>query len=82
MFALPSEPGSLFRALSVFAMRKIDLSKLESRPSRERAWEYVFWIELDADARQPATARAIDALGRVTTMVRVLGSCPRAADPA
>ncbi len=56
------------------------MHKLESRPSRERAWEYVFWVDLDADTTDPATARAIDDLGPVTTMTRVLGSYPAADD--
>jgi len=54
------------------------MSKLESRPSRERAWEYVFWVDLDADAALPATRAALEALGPVTTMIRVLGSYPKA----
>ena len=56
------------------------MSELESRPSRERAWEYVFWVELDADASAPGTKAALAGLRGVTTMVRVLGSYPRADD--
>ena len=56
------------------------MSKLESRPSRERAWEYVFWVDLDADAAEPATQAALEALGSVTAMVRVLGSYPKSGD--
>ena len=56
------------------------MSKLESRPSRERAWEYVFWVDLDADTAEPATQAALDALDPVTTMVRVLGCYPKAAE--
>ena len=55
----------------------LNMSTLESRPSRERAWEYVFWVDLDADVAAPATRRAIEDLGPVTTMLRVLGSYPR-----
>ena len=54
------------------------MHKLESRPSRERAWEYVFWIDLDADTADPATAVAFEQLILVTTMTRVLGSYPAA----
>jgi chorismate mutase/prephenate dehydratase len=57
------------------------MHKLESRPSRERAWEYVFWIDLDADTADPSTAAAFEALGAVTTMARVLGSYPAAPAP-
>lgn len=81
VLAVNNEPGSLVRCLEILAAADLNMGKLESRPSRERAWEYVFWVELDADAAAPATAAAITALGRVASMVRVLGSCPRAADP-
>lgn len=80
VFALRNEPGTLLRALGLFAARGLNMSSIESRPSRERAWEYVFWIDLDADAADPATTAALDELRAVTTMVRVLGSYPRAAE--
>ena len=82
VLAVKNEPGSLLRCLEVLAAAGLNMGKLESRPSRGRAWEYVFWVELDADAADPTTTAALDALGRVASMVRVLGSCPRAADPA
>jgi prephenate dehydratase len=81
VLAVTNEPGSLVRCLEILAAADLNMGKLESRPSRERAWEYVFWVELDADAAAPATAAAIAALSQVASMVRVLGSCPRAADP-
>jgi len=78
--AVRNEPGALHRCLGVFAEAGLNMSKLESRPSRERAWEYVFWVELDADASAPATVAALDDLGRLAAMVRVLGSYARAMD--
>lgn len=78
-FGVRNEPGTLLAALQVFAGRSINLSKLESRPSREAAWEYVFWADLDAHQAAPSCAAALDELARVTTMVRVFGTCPRAA---
>ena len=72
-----NEPGTLLAVLRVFAMHGLNMSKLESRPSRERAWEYVFWVDLDADAGAAETRAALDELGGVTTMLRVLGSYPR-----
>ena len=79
--AVRNEPGALVRCLDVLAAARLNMGKLESRPSRDRAWEYVFWVELDADADDAATAAAISELERAASMVRVLGSCPRAADP-
>ena len=75
--AVRNEPGTLLAVLEVFARHGLNMSKLESRPSRERAWEYVFWVDLDADARAAETRAALDELGGVTTMLRILGSYPR-----
>ena len=75
--AVRNEPGTLLAVLEVFARHGLNMSKLESRPSRERAWEYVFWVDLDADARADESRAALDELGGVTTMLRVLGSYPR-----
>ncbi len=80
-FSVRNEPGTLLAALRAFAERGINLSKLESRPSRSAAWEYVFWADLDADRADPACAAAIAALEDVATMVRVFGSYPRAREP-
>jgi prephenate dehydratase len=77
-FAVRNEPGSLLRALQAFATRNLNLSKLESRPSRTTAWEYVFFVDLDADAAEPACAAALVDLRSVSTTVRVLGSYERA----
>ena len=76
-FGLRNEPGTLLGALGVFASRGLNLSRLESRPSRAGRWEYVFWADLDADAGEATTAAAIDELRREAAMVRVLGSYPR-----
>ena len=77
-FGVRNEPGTLLAALQVFAHRSINLSKLESRPSREAAWEYVFWADLDAHQLEPACAAALDDLRAVATMVRVFGTYERA----
>lgn len=79
--AVRNQPGTLLAVLGVIAAHGLNMRKLESRPSRERAWEYVFWIDLDADAAAPATTAAIEELGGVTTMLRVLGSYPAAPEP-
>jgi prephenate dehydratase len=80
VLAVRNEPGALLAVLRVFAEHGLNMSKLESRPSRERAWEYVFWVDLDADDAQSPTQAALDALVPVTTMLRVLGSYPKASE--
>jgi prephenate dehydratase len=74
--AVRNEPGTLLAVLRVIAAHGLNMRKLESRPSRERAWEYVFWIDLDGDLADPAMAAALDEVRGVTTMTRVLGSYP------
>ena len=74
--AVRNEPGTLLAVLRVIAAHGLNMRKLESRPSRERAWEYVFWIDLDGDVRDPAMEAALDEVRGVTTMTRVLGSYP------
>lgn len=80
VFALPNVPGGLHAALGIFARADLNLSYLESRPSRGRAWEYVFWADLDADAREDSTRRVLDELAAAVPLVRILGTYPRAAD--
>lgn len=76
-FAVRNEPGTLLQALRTFADHGINLSSLESRPSRTIAWEYVFWADLDAHADAPDLADALSELRAVATLIRVLGTYPR-----
>jgi prephenate dehydratase len=82
VFAVRNVPGSLHRSLGVFADRGLNLSRLESRPwtGRGARWEYLFWVDLDADPAEPTAAAALAALGAETELVRVLGTYPRAAE--
>jgi prephenate dehydratase len=76
-FALHNAPGALFKALSVFALRDIDLTKLESRPARGLPWEYVFYADLGAGRTDLKCSRAIVHLAEFARWVRTLGSYPR-----
>jgi len=80
VWAVRNVPGSLYRCLGCFAERKINLSRLESRPSRGVRWEYVFWADLDTDPQEPDCAAALAALLREAVMVRVAGVYRRAAE--
>ena len=77
VFALKSTPGALFRALSCFALRDINLTKLESRPIRGRPWEYMFYADVDIARHSLAYGRAAAQLGEFTEWVRTLGSYKR-----
>jgi chorismate mutase/prephenate dehydratase len=78
LLELRDEPGVLYRVLEPFARRGINLSKIESRPSKRRPWEYVFFIDIDGHQRDAAVAAAAEEVGRACTTFKVLGSYPKA----
>jgi prephenate dehydratase len=77
VFRVGNQPGALFRALAVFALRDIDLCKIESRPIEGRPWEYSFYLDLTGDQTEPAIERALGHLAEMAESVRVLGSYAR-----
>ena len=77
VFQVKNEPGALFKSLSVFALRDISLSKIESRPRRGRPWEYVFYVDYLRGDDEPAR-NALRHLGEVAEFVKVLGIYPAA----
>ncbi len=74
VFTLPNEQGSLFKAMATFALREIDMTKIESRPSRMKAFEYFFYVDFTGDENDPNIRNALTHLREFATMVKVLGS--------
>ncbi|MGH9470456.1 MAG: prephenate dehydratase [Terriglobia bacterium] len=72
-FSTRNVPGALFKCLSVFALRDIDLTKMESRPVRGRPWEYFFYVDFQGNVKDTRCQKALDHLAEVTDFLRVLG---------
>jgi len=79
IFSAKHEPGSLYHALGEFAKRNINLTKIESRPTKKTPWEYNFYLDFEGHRTEPRCAEALKALEKHATFVRILGSYPKAA---
>jgi chorismate mutase/prephenate dehydratase len=77
MFSIKDEAGSLLRALQLFAKRKINLTKIQSRPLPNRPWEYLFFIDLEGHLDDKPVAEALRTLERQCLFLKFLGSYPR-----
>jgi prephenate dehydratase len=82
VFGTEHNPGALVRALSCFSRDRVNLSRLESRPSRQRPWEYLFFTDIDGYTSTPEVQRALRELKRLNPFVRVLGSYPTGIEQA
>jgi prephenate dehydratase len=74
VFAMDDVPGSLFKSLGVFALRDINLLKIESRPLSGRPWEYVFYLDFEGHLGGDLARQAIDHLRQIATFIKILGS--------
>jgi chorismate mutase/prephenate dehydratase len=78
IFSAKHEPGSLYDALGEFAKRKINLTRIESRPTKKTAWEYNFYLDFEGHRTQPICKEALRALEKYAIFVKILGSYPKA----
>jgi chorismate mutase/prephenate dehydratase len=78
IFSAKHEPGSLYNALSEFAKRNINLTRIESRPTKKTAWEYNFYLDFEGHRTEQKCTEALKALEKYAIFVKILGSYPKA----
>jgi chorismate mutase/prephenate dehydratase len=78
VFLLQHKPGTLYEALRVFSERNINLTKIESRPTRQKPWEYNFYLDFEGHREDPAVKETLEKLKGLTLFLKVLGSYPKA----
>lgn len=76
LFSLKDRPGALYDALRPFSKNGVNLTKIESRPTREKAWDYVFFIDMDGHVEDDIIQKSLEELNSKARFVRVLGSYP------
>jgi len=79
MFSIRDEAGSLLKVLQLFARNKINLTKIQSRPLRDRPWEYLFYVDLEGHIQDSAVKNSVETLKKMCLLLRLLGSYPRKA---
>jgi chorismate mutase / prephenate dehydratase len=77
IFSAKHAPGTLYHALGEFASRNINLTRIESRPTKTTAWQYNFYLDFEGHKTEKRCAEALDALQRYATFLKILGSYPR-----
>lgn len=73
-----NRPGALFQLLQPLADHGISMTRIESRPSRNGLWEYLFFVDIDGHSQDPPIAKTLQILEREATLFKILGSFPRA----
>lgn len=77
LFSMPSKPGSLLKMLACFADNNVNLTRIESRPSRRGMWDYVFFVDVEGHINDAGVAAAVQQLEGEASLVKLLGSYPR-----
>jgi chorismate mutase/prephenate dehydratase len=78
MFTVNDKVGALHNALQPFRTHRLNMTKIESRPSKRKAWEYIFFVDVDGHAENSRVAKAICKLSETCSFVKILGSYPNA----
>jgi prephenate dehydratase len=78
VFTVKNLPGALFRCLSAFALRDLNMTKIESRPLRGKPWEYLFYLDFIGHNEDPVSRNALGHLAELADLLRVLGCYPAA----
>lgn len=78
LFSIKDEPGILYRMLEPFNKHDLNLTKIESRPMKSKAWEYIFFLDIEGHIATPQVAEAVEELQEYCQFVKVLGSYPKA----
>jgi prephenate dehydratase/chorismate mutase/prephenate dehydratase len=78
IFATKNVPGALYNCLGAFATRGINLTKLESRPSKDKPWEYIFYVDFEGHLEDDVCKQALADLKKKTSFIKILGSYPKA----
>ncbi|RKZ92662.1 MAG: prephenate dehydratase [Candidatus Parabeggiatoa sp. nov. 1] len=78
LLSSPNKPGGLYHLLEPFAENKVSMTRIESRPSRQYIWEYVFFIDIEGHLKDAPVGKSLQALEKHTSLIKPLGSYPRA----
>jgi len=78
VFSVKHRPGTLYEFLKGFAARNISLTKIESRPTRQKPWEYNFYLDFEGHREDKAPKEALENLEGISLFIKVLGSYPKA----
>jgi len=81
IFGIKDGPGALYQILREFALRGINLTRIESRPSKKNFGDYLFFVDLEGHEKEPGVQEALNAIKTNTVFLKVLGSYPRASMP-
>ena len=81
VFSVNNIPGSLYKAIEEFAVRDINLTKIESRPTKRKPWEYIFYLDFEGHVDDDKCHEALKSLDKKASFVKVLGSYPKSITP-